>query len=46
MQGQEDPLEEEMAPHPGIVVWEIPCIEDPDRPQSTGSQKSWTRPND
>ena len=29
--GQEDPLEEEMATHSSIVVWRIPCIEDPGR---------------
>ena len=26
--GQEDPLEEEMAPHTGIVAWKIPWTED------------------
>ena len=27
--GQEDPLEEEMAPHPSIIVWRISWTEDP-----------------
>ena len=27
--GQEDPLEEEMATHPGILAWEIPWTEEP-----------------
>ena len=27
--GQEDPLEEEMAPHSSILAWEIPWIEEP-----------------
>jgi len=34
--GQEDPLEKEMAAHSNIVVWIIPCTEDPGRLQSTG----------
>ena len=28
--GQEDPLEEEMAPHTGILAWEIPWTEESD----------------
>ena len=39
---REDPLEEEMAIHPSILVWEIRCTEDPGGPQSLGSH-SWTR---
>ena len=27
--GQEDPLEEEMATHSGILAWEIPWTEEP-----------------
>ena len=27
--GQEDPLEEEMATHSGILAWRIPWTEDP-----------------
>ena len=27
--GQEDPLEEEMAPHSSILAWEIPWTEEP-----------------
>ena len=27
--GQEDPLEEEMATHSGILAWKIPWTEDP-----------------
>ena len=26
--GEEDPLEEEMATHPSILAWEIPCTEE------------------
>ena len=37
----EDPLEEEMATHSGILAWRIPGTEKPDRPQSMGLQ-SWT----
>ena len=36
--GQEDPLEEEMATHPGILAWEIPWTEEPGGLQSTGSR--------
>ena len=36
--GQEDPLEEEMATHFSIFVWEIPRTETPDRLKSMGSQ--------
>ena len=35
--GQEDPLEEEMATHSGIL--EIPWTEEPGRLQSMGSQR-------
>ena len=38
--GQEDPLEKEMAIHPGILAWKIPWTEEPGWLQSTGSQKS------
>ena len=37
--GQEDPLEEEMATHPGILVWEIPWVEEPGGLQPMGSQR-------
>ena len=40
--GQEDPLEKEMATHSSILVWEIPWTEEPDGPQSMGSQKIQT----
>ena len=33
---QEDPLEEEMATHSGILAWEIPRIEEPGGLQSMG----------
>ena len=33
----EDPLEQEMATHFSILVWEIPWTEEPDEPQSMGS---------
>ena len=41
--GQEDPLEEGMATHTSILVWEIPRTEKPGGLQSIGSQKSWTQ---
>ena len=37
--GQEDPLEEEMATHSGILAWEIPWTEEPGGLQSTGLQE-------
>ena len=36
----EDPLEEEMATHSGILARIIPWTEDPGRLQSTGSQRA------
>ena len=42
----EDPLEKEMATHSSILSWEIPWTEDPDRPQSIGSQKIQTQLSD
>ena len=36
--GREDPLEEEMATHSGILAWEILRTEEPGRLQSMGSQ--------
>ena len=41
--GREDTLEEETATHSSILAWEIPWTEEPDRLQSTGSQKGRTR---
>ena len=38
--GWENPLEEEMATHSSILVWEIPWIEEPGGLQSMGSQES------
>ena len=38
--GWEDPLEEEMATHSGILVWEITWIEDPGELESMGSQRT------
>ena len=38
--GLEDPLEEEMATHSSILVWEIPWTEEPGRLQSTGLQRA------
>ena len=32
-------LEEEMAAHSSILAWRIPWTEEPDRLQSTGSEK-------
>ena len=40
--GKEDPLEKEMATHPGILAWEIPWTEEADRLQSMGLQESDT----
>ena len=37
--GQEDPLEEEMAPHSSILAWKIPWTEEPGGLQSMGSQR-------
>ena len=36
---QEDPLEEEMATHSSIFVWEIPWTEEPGGLQSMGLQR-------
>ena len=38
--GQEDPLEEGMATHSGILAWRIPWAEEPGGLQSMGSQES------
>ena len=40
--GQEDPLEEEMAIHSGILAWEILWTEEPGGLQSMGLQKNQT----
>ena len=37
--GWEDPLEKKMATHSSILVWEIPCIEEPSGLESMGSQR-------
>ena len=37
--GQEDPLEKQMATQYSILAWKIPWTEEPDRPQSMGSQR-------
>ena len=39
---REDPLEEKMATHSGILTWRIPWTEEPGGLQSIGSQKSDT----
>ena len=36
--GREDPLEEGMATHSGILAWRIPCMVEPGGLQSVGSQ--------
>ena len=36
--GGEDPLEEGMATHSGILAWKIPWMEEPGGLQSMGSQ--------
>ena len=45
-QGQEDPLEKEMATHSGILAWEIPWTEEPQGLQSPWLQKSQTQLSD
>ena len=35
--GQEDPLEEEVATHSGILAWKIPWTQQPGRLQPMGS---------
>ena len=40
--GQEDPLEESMTTHSGILAWKIPWMEEPGRLQSMGSKESDT----
>ena len=37
--GLEDPLEEGTATHSSILAWKIPWSEEPERLQSTGSQR-------
>ena len=37
--GREDPLEKEIATHSSTLAWKIPWMEEPDRLQSTGSQR-------
>ena len=39
----EDPLEEEMANHSNILVWEIPWTEEPGGLQSMGFTKGHTQ---
>ena len=41
--GQEDPLEEEMAAHSSILLWEVPWTEEPGRATVYGVTKSRTR---
>ena len=41
-QGQEYPLEKEMATHSSTLAWKIPCTEERGRLQSMGVTKSWT----
>ena len=42
--GGKDPLEEEMATQPSILLWEIPWTEEPGGLQSMGSQRvRWDR---
>ena len=38
-QGQEDPLEKEVAAHSSILAWEVPWTEEPGRLHSIGSQR-------
>ena len=41
--GREDPLQEEMATHSGMLTWKIPRTRVPGRLQSTGVAKSRTQ---
>ena len=41
LQGQEDPLEKEMATYPSILAWEITWTEELDKLQSLELQRSW-----
>ena len=46
-QGQEDPLEKEMAAHSSTIAWKIPWTEEPGRLQSMWSQRvrhDWATP--
>ena len=38
-QGQEDPLEKQMATHSCTLAWKIPWTEEPSGVQATGSQR-------
>ena len=38
-QGQEDPLEKEMATHSSTLAWKIPWTEEPGGVQPMGSQR-------
>ena len=44
--GQDDLLEEAMAPRSSIPAWKIPRTEEPGGIQSMGSEKSQTQPSD
>ena len=44
--GWEDPLEKRLSINSSILVWKIPCTEEPGGLQSRGSQNSWTRLSD
>ena len=44
--GQEDPLEKEVATHPGILAWKSSWAERPGGLQSLGLKKSQTRLSD
>ena len=39
--GQEDPLEQEIAIHSGILAWEIPWTKEPGGLQSMVLEKVW-----
>ena len=40
--GPEDPLEEEMATHSGILAWKVPWTEEPGGLQSMGRKETVT----
>ena len=39
MRGAQQSLEKEMAAHPSILAWRVPCTEQPGGLQSTGLQR-------
>ena len=38
--GQEEPLEQEVAPRSSALAWKVPWVEEPGKPQSVGRKES------